>query len=91
MLDMNPENIKNYARLDKYLNISAKEQDIFLVDMSYCVGLISQIFTKIYELRELTNSKNNIFLMLKSVVLKKVWLLLIFLSFMKNLTAVLYQ
>lgn len=71
VLDMNPENIKNYARLDKYLNISAKEQDIFLVDMSYCVGLISQVFTKIYELRKITNSKNNIFFNAKVSGVKK--------------------
>lgn len=61
-LKLSQDKIKNYSNLSSYLNEHAKNKELFLIDMSYCLGLISQVITKIYHLTNAVESESRLFI-----------------------------
>lgn len=61
-LNLSQDNLKKYSTLVSYLNENAQEKELFLIDMSYCLGLISQVITKIYQFTDVIGSGRSLFI-----------------------------
>ncbi|WP_336755364.1 AlbA family DNA-binding domain-containing protein [Pantoea sp. USHLN298] len=86
-LNIASEKLNDYIRLEKYLISNAGANEFFIVDMSYCVGMISQILTKVFHLGQLTRTKNKLFINARVCGVKKTLAVLNFPKFYEELNS----